>query len=281
MPLTNDLAKTPMTRANRPPFVPANPPARTEDGAAAAPEAIVRVRDLEVGFGDQTVLRHLDLDVWPKKILGIIGGSGSGKSVLIRAILGLVAKRGGAIELFGQDVDHLSDDQRNQLDKRIGVLFQQGALFSSLTVKENIQFPMREFLSLSDQLCEKLALVKIELVGLPAEAAYKYPSELSGGMTKRAALARALALDPDLVILDEPTSGLDPIGAREFDTLLTSLRGSLGLSVIMVTHDLASLRRVCDRVAVLRRGTVVATGTVREMENSNDPWIKEYFNATP
>ena len=239
------------------------------------------MRDLEVGFGDQIVLKHLDLDVRPKEILGIIGGSGSGKSVLIRAILGLVPKRGGTIELFGQDLDGLPDDQRNRLGRRIGVLFQHGALFSSLTVKENVQLPMREFLSLSDELCDELARVKIDLVGLPTDAADKYPYELSGGMTKRAALARALALDPDLVILDEPTSGLDPIAARHFDVLLTSLRGTLGLAVIMVTHDLESLRHVCDRVAVLRGGTVLATGTVRAMQDSNDPWIKEYFTTAP
>lgn len=242
---------------------------------------IVRVRELEVGFDAKSVLKNLNLDIWPREIVGIIGGSGSGKSVLIRAILGLIPKRHGTIELFGCNVDLLSDDQRRTLDKRVGVLFQQGALFSSLTVKENVQLPMREFLSLSDELSNQLALLKIELVGLPVAAASKYPSELSGGMTKRAALARALALDPDLIILDEPTSGLDPISARQFDTLLSSIRGTLGLTAIMVTHDPESLHRVCDRVAVLRGGTVTATGTVRQMEQSDDPWIKDYFSGLP
>lgn len=268
-------------KASDPAVVPA-PPAPEEGappaagGGAGAP--IVRVRDLEVGFEARSVLKNLDLDVWPREIVGIIGGSGSGKSVLIRAILGLVPKRQGTIELFGCDVDLLSDDERRILGRRVGVLFQQGALFSSLTVEENVQLPMREFLSMPDELSDELARVKIAMVGLPAEAATKYPYELSGGMTKRAALARALALDPELVILDEPTSGLDPIGARQFDALLSSLRGTLGLTAIMVTHDLESLRRVCDRVAVLRGGAIAATGTVQAMEQSDDPWIRDYFS---
>src|SRR5919112_3710155 len=229
------------TRPNVPPRIPADPHR----------EAVIRVRGLEVGFGDRLILKGLDLDVYRGEILGFVGGSGQGKSVLTRAILGLVPKRAGTIEVLGRNLDELSSDERRQLERHWGVLFQQGALFSALTVKQNIQVPMREYLRLSDRLLDELAMLKIEMVGLNPDAADKLPSELSGGMIKRAALARALALDPEIVFLDEPTSGLDPIGAGEFDELIATLQRTLGLTVFMVTHDLDSLYTVCDRIAAL------------------------------
>ncbi len=197
------------------------------------------------------MLEHLDLDVYRGEILGFVGASGTGKSVLMRAILGLIPRQSGTIRAFGIDYDKADENTRTAIDMRMGVLFQQGALFSALTVRENIQVPMREYLSLPKPLMNDLAQLKIELVGLAPEAGDKYPSELSGGMIKRAALARALALDPDIVFLDEPTSGLDPIGAAEFDELIANFRDTLGLTVYMVTHDLDSLFSVCDRIAVL------------------------------
>ncbi|MDX3806829.1 MAG: ATP-binding cassette domain-containing protein, partial [Bosea sp. (in: a-proteobacteria)] len=203
-------------------------------------EAIVRVRGLEVVFGDKAVLDRLDLDIMRGEILGVIGASGSGKSVLARTILGLLPKRSGSIEIFGQDLDELRETERRALEQRCGVMFQQGALFSSLTIAENVQLPMRELLHLSPSLLAEMAMLKIEMVGLPLDAAEKYPAELSGGMTKRAALARALALDPEILFLDEPTSGLDPIAADAFDQLLLTLKASLNLTVMMITHDLSS-----------------------------------------
>jgi len=252
----------------------------TKQGAASSQSAMpIRVHDLEVGFGDQIILNHLNLEVHRGEILGVIGASGSGKSVLIRTILGLVPKRHGTIEVFGQDLDKLSPQARQVLERRWGILFQSGALFSSLTVKENVQFPLREDLNLSEELLDELAMLKIAMVGLPADAAEKLPAELSGGMTKRAALARALALDPELLFLDEPTSGLDPIGAVEFNALLAALRKALGLTVLMVTHDITSLRSLCDRIAVLARGQVAATGTIDALLSSKDPWLQEYFQG--
>ncbi len=240
---------------------------------------VLSVRDINVSFGSHHVLKGLNLDVFEGEILGFVGGSGSGKSVLMRTILDLAQKQSGNIQILGEDYDTVSVENRISLDRRMGVLFQHGALFSSLTVKENIQVPMREYLNLSLQLMDELAQVKIEMVGLPALAADKYPSELSGGMIKRVALARALALDPELVFLDEPTSGLDPIGAAEFDDLIASLRDTLGLTVMMVTHDLDSLHAVCDRIAVLRDGVVLTTGTMRDMLKETDPWIVSYFQG--
>ena len=246
---------------------------------AAGPEAIISVRGLKVGFGDNLVMDGLDLDIFRGEVLGFIGASGSGKSVLTRAILGLVPKRAGSFVVEGRDVDTLSGAERDQLEQRWGVLFQQGALFSSLTVKQNVQAPMREHLGISPRLRHELAMLKIEMVGLPADAADKYPSELSGGMIKRAALARALALDPAILFLDEPTSGLDPIGAGEFDELIATLQETLGLTVFMVTHDLDSLYSVCDRVAALARGKVIAIGPISELLKSDDPWLKAYFHG--
>jgi phospholipid/cholesterol/gamma-HCH transport system ATP-binding protein len=242
-------------------------------------KTVLSVRDIHVSFGNHHVLKGLNLDVYQGEILGFVGGSGSGKSVLMRTILDLAKKKSGSIQILGEDYDAANEEERIALDRRMGVLFQHGALFSSLTVKENIQVPMREYLNLSTDLMDELARVKIELVGLPAFAADKYPSELSGGMIKRAALARALSLDPELVFLDEPTSGLDPIGAAEFDDLIASLRDTLGLTVMMVTHDLDSLHAVCDRIAVLRDGTVLTTGTMSDMLNETDPWIVSYFQG--
>ncbi len=242
-------------------------------------EVIVRVRDLVVGFGPKIIMRGLDLDVRRGEVLGFVGGSGQGKSVLTRTILGLVPKRSGKIEVFGKDLDRIDDDDRRALERRYGVMFQQGALFSGLTVKQNVQAPMREHLKLSQRLMDELALLKLELVGLPRDAADKFPSQLSGGMIKRAALARALALDPDLVFLDEPTSGLDPIGAAEFDDLIQTLQRTLGLTVFMVTHDLDSLYAICDRIAALAEGKVIAEGTIQTMLSSQHPWLKAYFRG--
>ena len=242
-------------------------------------EVVIRVRDLEVGFGERLILDHLDLDVYRGEILGFVGGSGQGKSVLTRTILGLLPKRGGTIEVFGEDLDAVSPTSRQAVERRWGVLFQQGALFSSLTVKQNVQLPMREHLELSERLLDELAILKIEMVGLTPDAADKLPSELSGGMIKRAALARALSLDPEILFLDEPTSGLDPIGAGDFDELIATLQRTLGLTVFMVTHDLDSLYTVCDRIAALGDGHVIAAGPIETMLASNHPWVRSYFHG--
>lgn len=243
------------------------------------PESIIRVRDLVVAFGATTVIDHLSLDVETGKVLGLVGGSGSGKSVLMRTIIGLVEKRQGLIEVFGMDRDAATLEERHAIERRWGVLFQQGALFSSLTVRENIQFPMREYLGISQRLMDDIAMTKLEMVGLAPRDADKLPSELSGGMVKRVALARALALDPEIVFLDEPTSGLDPIAAAAFDQLIRTLQATLGLTVFMVTHDLESLATICDRVAVLAQGRIVASGAFSDMQRSAHPWVKEYFSA--
>jgi phospholipid/cholesterol/gamma-HCH transport system ATP-binding protein len=250
----------------------------TAEGAAKR-EAVLRVRGLKVGFGDRLVMNGLDLDVYRGEVLGFVGASGAGKSVLTRAILGLVPKRAGTIEVYGHDLDGLTHAQRDQIEQRWGVLFQQGALFSNLTVKQNVQAPMREHLGISKRLRDELAMLKIALVGLPPDAASKYPSELSGGMVKRAALARALALDPDILFLDEPTSGLDPIGAGEFDDLIATLQKTLNLTVFMVTHDLDSLYAICDRVAALGQGRVIAVGPIEDLLQADDPWLKAYFHG--
>ena len=252
---------------------------RNDRPATAGSEVVLSVRDVTVAFGDNVVLENLSLDVRRGEILGFVGASGAGKSVLLRTVLGLNKKRSGTIELFGVDVDKASEEEKVRLDMRLGVLFQHGALFSSLSLIENIQVPMREYLDLSKPLMDELAMLKIELVGLPRDAAAKFPSQLSGGMIKRAALARALALDPDIVFLDEPTSGLDPIGAAEFDELVAKMRDTMGLTVYMVTHDLDSLFSVCDRIAVLGNKKVLVEGTVEEMLASEEPWVKSYFRG--
>ncbi|MFJ6323584.1 MULTISPECIES: ABC transporter ATP-binding protein [unclassified Rhizobium] len=242
-------------------------------------DIVLSARDVTVAFGSKVVLDKLNLNIYRGEILGFVGASGAGKSVLLRTVLRLLPRRSGTIEILGEDYDKLDENERNRLDMRLGVLFQQGALFSSLTVKENIQVPMREYLDLPMDMMDELALMKIRMVGLAADAADKYPSELSGGMIKRAALARALALDPDLVFLDEPTSGLDPIGATEFDELIAKLRDTLGLTVYMVTHDLDSLFSVCDRIAVLGQKRVLVEGTVEDMLACDDPWVQSYFRG--
>ena len=222
---------------------------------------VIDVRDLSVGFDDQVVLDRLSLDVRRGEILGVVGASGGGKTVLLRTIIGLIHQRQGSIRILGIDRDTASLETIRAMERRWGILFQQGALFSSLTVRQNIEFPMREYLHVSERLREEVTIAKLGMVGLTAGDAEKYPSELSGGMTKRVALARALALDPEIVFLDEPTSGLDPIAAGDFDTLIRTLQQTLGLTVFMVTHDLDSLYAVCDRIAALADGKVVAEGS--------------------
>jgi phospholipid/cholesterol/gamma-HCH transport system ATP-binding protein len=245
--------------------------------AGATDDAVIRVKDLVVGFGDQIVLDHLSLDVRRGEVLGVVGASGSGKSVLLRTVIGLVPKRDGTI-IF-DSVEQVHERDTGALARRWGVLFQQGALFSSLTVRQNVEFPMRENLKLSADLLEELANAKLEMVGLRARDGDKFPAEISGGMTKRVALARALALDPQIVFLDEPTSGLDPIAAEGFDTLIRTLQQTLGLTVFMVTHDLDSLNEVCDRIAVLADGKVIVEGRMPDMLACDHPWVKAYFRG--
>jgi phospholipid/cholesterol/gamma-HCH transport system ATP-binding protein len=242
-------------------------------------EIVIAVRDLVVGFGDQVVLDHVDLDVYRGEILGFVGGSGAGKSVLMRTIVGLLPRRSGKIDVFGVDPVTASDAERHAVERRWGVLFQGGALFSSLNVRENLQFPIREYLQLPESLLNELAVAKLEMVGLDASVLEKFPAELSGGMTKRVALARALALDPEIVFLDEPTSGLDPIGAGDFDELIATLQRTLGLTVFMVTHDLDTLHTVCDRIAVLADHKVIAAGNMETMLASTHPWLRAYFHG--
>jgi phospholipid/cholesterol/gamma-HCH transport system ATP-binding protein len=244
-----------------------------------AAQTIISVRDLVVGFGRQVVLDHLSLDVHKGEVLGLVGASGGGKSVLMRTIIGLVPRRDGAIDVMGEEVGASQDRNTRKAAGRWGILFQQGALFSSLTARQNIQFPLRESLVMSDALLDEIANAKLEMVGLRAEDGDKFPAELSGGMTKRVALARALALDPAIVFLDEPTSGLDPIAAGDFDALIKTLQKTLGLTVFMVTHDLASLNTVCDRVAALADGKIVAIGPMRELLQSTHPWVRAYFHG--
>ena len=244
-----------------------------------APQFAIRVSDLVVGFGRRVVIDHLTLDVRKGEILGLVGASGGGKTVLMRTIIGLIPRRSGSIEVMGRAVGGAQDRNSKNVAGQWGILFQQGALFSSLTVRQNIQFPLRENLVLSQQLMDEIATAKLEMVGLAPEDGDKFPAELSGGMTKRVALARALALDPAIVFLDEPTSGLDPIAAGEFDTLIQTLQQTLGLTVFMVTHDLASLNTVCDRVAALADGKIVAIGPMRDLLLSEHPWVRAYFHG--
>jgi len=241
---------------------------------------VIRVRGLVNRFGTQTVHDGLDLDVRRGEILGVVGGSGSGKSVLMRSLIGLRRPDAGEIEVLG--VDPRSDDPRDLLyiERSTGVLFQDGALFSSLSVGENVQVPLKEHHpDLPETLRYELALLKVKLAGLPADAIDKLPTQLSGGMRKRAALARALALDPPLLFLDEPTAGLDPIGAAAFDRLTRTLQQALGLTVFLITHDLDTLYTICDRVAVLADRKVVAVAPLAEIERMDHPWIREYFHG--
>jgi phospholipid/cholesterol/gamma-HCH transport system ATP-binding protein len=239
----------------------------------------IRVRGLKTQFGEGKVIHeHLDFDAFKGEVVGLVGGSGTGKSVLMRTIIGLIHQREGSIEVLGTNTKGLYGEKERQLQSRWGVLFQDGALFSSLTVAENIIVPLREHAGLDEATMREVASLKIALVGLPADAGDKKPSELSGGMRKRAALARALALDPELLFLDEPTAGLDPISASLFDKLVRQLQQSLGLTVLMVTHDLDSLNAICDRIAVLLDKRVVA-GTMDELLAFEHPWIHEYFHG--
>ena len=242
-------------------------------------EILIEVRGLVNQFGTQVVHDGLDLDVYRGEVLGIVGGSGTGKSVLLRAIVGLIRPKAGRIKVFGVDVVSAPEAERRALEQRWGVLFQDGALFSSLTVLQNVVAPMREHLDISPAMQRALGELKISMVGLPPLACGKFPSELSGGMRKRAGLARALSLDPEIVFLDEPTAGLDPIGASAFDELIRQLQQSLGLTVFMVTHDLDSLHAICDRIAVLADNRVLVTGTMAEMMKVDHPWVHEYFHG--
>ncbi|MBI08381.1 MAG: ABC transporter ATP-binding protein [Rhodospirillaceae bacterium] len=237
-------------------------------------DIVIKVRGLRTQFGAQVVHDELDLDIRAGDVVGIVGGSGTGKSVLLRTILGLNTPRKGKIEVLKEDIQAAS----GTLQQRCGVLFQNGALFSSLTVAENIQVPMREHLNLSRTLMDELAALKVSMVGLPPDAGSKFPSELSGGMKKRAGLARALALDPEILFLDEPTAGLDPIGAAAFDNLIAGLQKSLGLTVFMVTHDLDSLSAICDNIAVLVDKRV-RLATMAEHMKDPHPWIQSYFHG--
>ncbi len=240
--------------------------------------AIISVKGLAKSIGSQQIWDDLNLDVYRGEVIGVVGGSGQGKSVLLRVITGLVMPDKGTISVFGRDVRELSREEKIDMESRWGVLFQDGALFSSLTVLQNIQVPMREHLDLTQSIMDDLAYLKLAMVGLPADAAHKFPSELSGGMRKRAGLARALSLDPEIVFLDEPTAGLDPIGASAFDQLIRKLQQTLDLTVYMVTHDLDSIFTVCDRVAVLADKKIVRTGTPEELHSRPlHPWIEEYF----
>ncbi|HYI70381.1 MAG TPA: ATP-binding cassette domain-containing protein, partial [Skermanella sp.] len=234
--------------------------------------AVIRVRGLVTRFGAQTIHDGLDLDVRRGEVLGVVGGSGTGKSVLLKAIIGLVRPAAGTIEVLGDDTATLNDAERIALQARWGVLFQDGALFSSMTVAENIQVPLKEHTTLDPATIAEVARIKIAMTGLPPEAGLKFPSELSGGMKKRAGLARALALDPDILFLDEPTAGLDPIGASAFDELIKGLQRSLGLTVFMVTHDLDSLRAICDRIAVLIDKRILVD-TMAALRQLDQPWI--------
>lgn len=240
----------------------------------------IRVRGLRNSFGEQVVHEGLDLDVRRGEILGVVGGSGTGKSVLMRAIIGLKQPDEGEITVFGESMIGRSDEEMLPLRRRWGVLFQGGALFSTLTVTENIEVPLREFYpQLSAEMRDEIAAYKILMTGLPEDAGPKFPAELSGGMKKRAGLARALAIDPDLLFLDEPTAGLDPIGAASFDERTRQLQQTLGLTVFLITHDLDTLHAICDRVAVLADKRVIAVGTIDELLATEHPWIQEYFNG--
>ena len=242
-------------------------------------QPVIKLRGLVNAFGSKVIHDHLDLDVRRGEVLGVVGGSGSGKSVLLRSIIGLIQPKEGTVEVFGQPTaGDIEGAAMRKLEMRWGVLFQEGALFSSQTVAENIQVPLREYTGMSQELMDEIAEMKLAMVGLPPGTGDKYPSELSGGMKKRAGLARALALDPELLFLDEPTAGLDPISANQFDELVKRLQNALGLTVFLVTHDIDTLRAVTDRIAVLVNKKLVI-GTIAELRQNKDPWIQDYFSG--
>ena len=243
-------------------------------------EPVITVRGLRNAFGEQVIHEDLDLTVCRGEIIGVVGGSGTGKSVLMRSIIGLQRPDEGELEVLGESMMDRDEDEAKNIRRRWGILFQAGALFSTLTVAENVEVPIKEYFPFIDkQLLDEIASYKIAMSGLPADAGPKYPSELSGGMVKRAGLARALALDPELLFLDEPTAGLDPIGAAAFDELIRSLQRKLDLTVFLITHDLDTLYAICDRVAVLADKKVIAVGTIPELLSLDHPWIQEYFNG--
>jgi len=252
---------------------------RPVKAAPKAGEPVIVVKGLKNGFGEQLVHDGLDLEVKRGEILGVVGGSGTGKSVLMRSIIGLQVPLAGEIEVFGEPMIDRDEHEARDVRKRWGVLFQGGALFSTLTVAENVQVPLREYYKLDQGFLDEIAAYKVAMSGLPVEAGPKFPSELSGGMRKRAGLARSLALDPELLFLDEPTAGLDPIGAAAFDDLIKGLKETLGLTVFLITHDLDTLHAICDRVAVLADKKVVAVGTIPELLALDHPWIQEYFSG--
>ena len=252
----------------------------TEPSSVTGREAsVIEVRGLRTRFAAEIVHDDLDLEVRPGEVLGIVGGSGSGKSVLLRAVIGLVKPVRGTIEVFGRNLADLSADQRRLVEERWGVLFQDGALFSSLTVAQNVQVPLKEHTALSPRTMDEIAAMKVSMVGLTPDTCAKYPSQLSGGMRKRAGLARALALDPEILFLDEPTAGLDPIGAAAFDELIRKLSKALGFTVFMVTHDLDSLHAICDRIAVLAEKRVLVSGNMEDMLRYDHPWVRSYFHG--
>jgi len=241
-------------------------------------EPVIRVRGIVNRFGHQVVHDGLDLDVMPGEVFGIVGGSGSGKSVLLRTMLGLQRPSAGTVEIEGHEITRASPRDLLEVKRRYGVTFQQGALFSSLTVAQNVELPIAEYYRVGEATLRELAELKIRMVGLPADAADKYPAQLSGGMVKRAALARALALDPVLLFLDEPTSGLDPISAAAFDRLVLYLQKNLSLTVVMITHDLDTIFRTCNRIGVIVDRRMIS-GTLDEIVRYEHPWIREYFHG--
>ncbi|MCK0165378.1 ATP-binding cassette domain-containing protein [Marinobacter sp. S6332] len=247
--------------------------------AANQSPTVIEVENLVNRFGSHVVHKNLDLNLFKGEILGVVGGSGTGKSVLLRSIVGLHKPSDGQIRVFGKDLNELSAVERSDTEQRFGVLFQRGALFTSLNLLQNIALPLIEHCDLSRADAEELARMKLALTGLPADSALKYPSELSGGMVKRAALARALAMDPEILFLDEPTAGLDPIGAAAFDKLIVTLRDALGLTVFLVTHDLDTLYTTCDRVAVLSQKKVLVADRIEKVATTSDAWIQEYFQG--
>jgi phospholipid/cholesterol/gamma-HCH transport system ATP-binding protein len=249
-----------------------------DDKKELAISTVISVRGLVNEIDGKVLHDHIDLDVHAGEILAVVGGSGSGKTVLLRSIVGLVKPKAGSVRVFGQEITELNEAALQKVEKRWGILFQEGALFSSLTVLENIQVPLRRYEHESEELMKEIALMKLSLVGLPEDVALKKPSELSGGMRKRAGLARGLALDPELLFLDEPTAGLDPISASHIDDLVCTLQKSLNLTVFMVTHDIDTLRATADRVAVLVNKKLKC-GTIEELVHDDDPWIHEYFGG--